>query len=78
MTYETARYILWGLMCVPVLWLGIYLINSVINDTIDMKRRSEARRKKLAEEKKQQQLREAEGSRYSSGYGSRRRRNGHE
>ena len=45
MSYETARYILWALMCVPVLWLGLHLINSVINDTLDIKRRNAARKK---------------------------------
>ena len=56
MSYETARYILWALMCVPVLWLGLHLINSVINDTLDIKRRNATRRKKIAEERKQQEI----------------------
>jgi|GEM_PF-4198094 len=65
MSYETARYILWGLMCVPVLWLSVRLIISVCSDTLNIKRRNAARKKKLAEEKKQEQLRESEYRRFN-------------
>ncbi len=78
MSYETARYILWALMCVPVLWLGLHLINSVINDTLDIKRRNAARRKKIAEERKQQELMESEKRRFETEYRSRSRRGSHE
>ena len=74
MSYETAKYILWVLMCIPVIWLSIYMINSVINDTISMKRRSAARKKRLAEERKQQQLKEAERRRFEDDYSLRSNR----
>lgn len=57
MTYETAKYILWALMCIPVLWLSIYMILSIMDDTIEIRRRNAARKKKLLEEQKRRQLR---------------------
>jgi len=78
MSYETAKHILWALMCVPVLWLSIYMILSVMDDTINVRRSNAARKKKkLEEQKKQQQLREPGRSRVNTEFDPRKyRRNG--
>ena len=77
MSYETAKYILLGLMCVPVLWLSVYMINSLINDSISIKRRNAEKRKKRSDENRQQQALHERRRRFSDEYNRRRdRRNG--
>ena len=32
MTYQTLKYILWGLLCLPILVIGVKLFFSLLND----------------------------------------------
>ena len=51
MSQETAKYVLWALMCIPVVALGTYFIFRLADDVLSISR-SRAARLKAARERK--------------------------
>ena len=64
MTYETLKYILWGLLCLPILVLGVKLFASLLDDlrTVNGKgkkaREKAERERQLAEEERRREFEE--------------------
>ena len=51
MSQETARYILWGLMCLPILAFWLYFYHCLKEDKLGISRVKQAKRKALQDEK---------------------------
>ncbi len=52
MTQETARYVLWALLCLPLLVLACVFLFRLMDDAIGINRVKAARRKAVQDEKK--------------------------
>lgn len=74
MTYEKAKIILCVLMCIPVLWLSLYMLISVHNVNVKVQKRESAKRKKEIEALKNRELQESRYQRFSEEYSKRRDR----
>ena len=74
MTYEKAKIILCVLMCIPVLWLSLYMLISVHNVNVKVQKRESAKRKKEIEAIKNRELQESRYQRFSEEYSKRRDR----
>lgn len=51
MSYETAKYILWGLLCLPFIALCIYMLDNILEDVLKIKRENKAREKAEEDER---------------------------
>ncbi len=51
MSQETARYVLWGLMCLPVFALWLYFYGCLKKDKLGISRAKQAKRKVIEDEK---------------------------
>ncbi len=60
MIYSIGKYILWGLLCLPLLVLVFYAFGDLINDILFIHRQTVDKKKELEKERRRRRLFEDE------------------
>ena len=60
MIYSIGKYILWGLLCLPLVILVFYAFGDLINDILNIQKETVDRKKELEKERRRRRLFEDE------------------
>ena len=68
MDISTAKYIIWAMLCIPMLVLGIGMLSNITDDFLGIQRNKKARKDKLDALKLEEERRRWERERFEADY----------
>lgn len=68
MDVSTAKYIIWAMLCIPLLVFGIYMLNDLTGDILGILRIRKARHDKLEQKRLEEEKRRWERERFEADY----------
>ena len=68
MDISTAKYIIWAMLCIPILVFGIHMLSDITGDILGIARIKKAKHDKLEEKRIEEERRRWERERFEADY----------